>query len=140
MGVSPVRVGITSGQTGETPVLLLLAGDFIKPNGLCFSPDEKILYITDTELGHIRAFDLAGNSRIFCKVERPDGFRVDAAGNLYIAAMNAVEVFDSAGKKLGEINLPERPANVAFGDADRKTLYICARTSLYRARVTVMGR
>ncbi|MEI6083453.1 MAG: SMP-30/gluconolactonase/LRE family protein [Verrucomicrobiota bacterium] len=118
----------------------LLARDFIKPNGLAFSPDEKILYCADTELGHLRAFDVLPdgsitNCRVFCQVERPDGFRVDVAGNLYIAALKAVEIFDPTGKKLGEITLPERPANIAFGDADRKTLYICARTSLYRARI-----
>ena len=132
------------GGQGWVPAVQLLARDFVKPNGLAFSPDEKILYIADTELGHIRAFDVNAdgsitNSRVFCKVERPDGFRVDIEGNLYICAMKSVEVFDRAGKKTGEITLPERPANVAFGDADRRTLYICARTSLYRARVKVPG-
>jgi sugar lactone lactonase YvrE len=113
----------------------LLARDFIKPNGLCFSPDESVLYIADTEAGHVRV-----GERVFCQVERPDGMRVDAAGNLYVAAMKAVEIFDPTGHKTGEIHLPERPANLAFGDADRRTLYICARTSLYRARVDVPGR
>lgn len=117
----------------------LFARDFVKPNGLAFSPDESLLYIADTELGHIRAFDSAGRDRVFCKVERPDGFRVDAEGNLYICAMKAVEIFDASGKKLGEIAVPERPANLAFGDADRRTLYICARMSLYRTRVSVPG-
>ena len=125
--------------------LTLVARDFIKPNGLAFSPDEKILYIADTELGHIRAFDVGAdgsitNGRVFCKVERPDGFRIDVEGSLYISAMKSVEIFDRTGKNVGEITLPERPANVAFGDADRKTLYICARTGLYRARVSFSGR
>ena len=124
--------------------LTLVTCDFIKPNGLAFSPDEKILYIADTELGHIRAFDVNAdgaltNSRVFCKVERPDGFRVDVEGRLYISAMKSVEVFDRTGTKLGEITLPERPANVAFGDPDRQTLYICARTGLYRIRVNIPG-
>ena len=122
----------------------LLVRDFVKPNGLAFSPDEKILYIADTELGHVRAFDVnadgtIANDRVFCKVERSDGLRVDAEGALYICGMKAVEIFDRTGKKLGEITLPQRPANLAFGDADRKTLYICARTSLYRVRVNVPG-
>jgi len=122
----------------------LLVRDFVKPNGLAFSSDEKILYIADTELGHIRAFDVTAdgaiaNSRIFCKVERPDGFRVDVEGNLYISAMRSVEIFDRTGRKTGEITLAERPANVAFGDPDRKTLYICARTGFYRARVSIPG-
>jgi sugar lactone lactonase YvrE len=124
--------------------LTLVVSDFIKPNGLAFSPDEKILYIADTELGHIRAFDVSAdgsitNSRVFCKVERPDGFRVDVEGTLYISAMKSVEVFDRTGEKVGEITLPERPANVAFGAPDRKTLYICARTGLYHIRVNVPG-
>jgi gluconolactonase len=124
--------------------LTLLARDFVKPNGLAFSTDEKLLYVADTEPGHIRAFDVTAdgaiaNSRIFCKVERPDGFRVDVEGNLYISAMKSVEIFDRTGRKTGEITLPERPANVAFGDPDRKTLYICARTGLYKARVSIPG-
>ncbi|HUJ08958.1 MAG TPA: SMP-30/gluconolactonase/LRE family protein [Verrucomicrobiae bacterium] len=125
--------------------LTVIARDFVKPNGLAFSPDENLLYIADTELGHIRAFDVnpdgtIANGRVFCTVERPDGFRVDIEGSLYISAMKAVEIFDRTGKKIGEIELAERPANVAFGDADRRTLYICARTGLYRIRVNVPGR
>jgi len=125
-------------------VLTLVARDFVKPNGLAFSPDEKILYIADTELGHIRAFDVntdgsIANSRVFCRVERPDGLRVDAEGSLYISAMKSVEIFDRTGARRGEITLPQRPANIAFGDADRQTLYICARTGLYRAHTNVPG-
>jgi gluconolactonase len=112
----------------------LVARDFVKPNGLCFSPDESVLYIADTEAGHVRI-----GARVFCEVERPDGMRVDSAGNLYVAAMSAVEVFNPTGQKIGAIHLPERPANLAFGDPDRRTLYICARTSLYRVRVTIPG-
>lgn len=123
----------------------LAVRNFVKPNGLAFSPDEMTLYIADTELGHIRAFDVnpdgtITNSRVFCKVERPDGFRVDSEGHLYICAMKAVEIFDRTGKRTGEIALPERPANVAFGDSDRRTLYLCARTGLYRTRLNVTGR
>ena len=130
--------------TSDGKTLTLLARDFVKPNGLAFSPGEKILYIADTELGHIRAFDVNAdgsivNSRVFCNVERPDGFRVDAEGSLYICAMKSVEIFNRTGTKRGDITLPERPANVAFGDPDRQTLYICARTSLYRARLNVPG-
>lgn len=119
--------------------LALFARDFVKPNGLVFSPDEKRLYIADTEMNHIRVFDATGNNRVFCHVERPDGMRVDVAGNLYVAAMNAVEIFDPTGKKISEITLAKRPSNLAFGDADRCTLYITARTGLYRVRVTTPG-
>jgi gluconolactonase len=125
--------------------VMVAARDFVKPNGLAFSPDEKLLYVADTEPGHIRVFDVdpdgsIGNSRVFCNVERPDGLRVDVEGSLYICAMKAVEIFDRTGKKVGEIPLPERPANLAFGDPDRQTLYICARTGLYRVRVNIPGR
>ena len=125
-------------------MVMLAARDFVKPNGLAFSPDEKILYIVDTELGHVRAFDVRTdgsitNSRVFCNVERPDGMRVDVEGNLYVCGMKSVEIFDPAGKKTGEVALPERPANVAFGEPDRMTIFICARTGLYRVRVNVAG-
>lgn len=117
----------------------LFARDFEKPNGLCFSPDHARLYIADTERGHVRAFDLLGPDRVFCRVERPDGLRVDARGNLYVAAMTGVEVFSPRGEHLARLTLPERPANLAFGEVDRQTLFICARTSLYRIRVAVPG-
>ena len=125
-------------------LVALAVRDFVKPNGLAFSPDEKLLYIADTELGHVRAFDAQpdgsiANSRVFCKVERPDGMRVDVKGNLYVCGMKSVKIFNPDGKKTGEITLPQRPANVAFGDPDRQTLYICARTGLYRARVRTRG-
>ena len=143
--IPPVeRDGLAPLGAGPAPKIQLLVRDFVKPNGLAFSPDEKILYIADTELDHIRAFDVnadgvLANSRVLCKVEHPDGFRLDMDGNLYITAIKSVEVFDRTGRKRGEITLPEQPANVAFGDADRRTLYICARTGLYCARVSVPG-
>lgn len=117
----------------------LFARDFEKPNGLCFSPDHARLFIADTERGHVRAFDLPGPDRVFCRVERPDGMRVDAQGNLYVAAMSGIEVFSPQGQHLTTLELPERPANLAFGEADRRTLFICARTSLYRVRVVNAG-
>jgi len=131
--------------SAHSKTLELLTRDFVKPNGLAFSVDEKLLYIADTERGHVRVFDVnrdgsIGNSRIFCNVERPDGFRIDLEGRLYICAMKAVEIFEPTGSKVGEIALPERPANLAFGDSDRRTVYICARTGLYRTRVTVAGK
>lgn len=124
--------------------LASLARDFIKPNGIAFAPDENLLYVADTERGHIRAFDVAddgaiGNSRVICQIERPDGMKVDVEGNLYVAGMTGILVFDSSGKQLGVISTPLRPANLAFGEADRKTLFITARTELYRVRVKIAG-
>jgi sugar lactone lactonase YvrE len=129
------------GGTGEPR---LLVDDFDKPNGLAFSPDESALYIADTERGHVRVFQMMedgrlSGGRVFCKVPRPDGMRVDAEGNLWIAAKTGVVGFDSTGKSRRTIAVAEQPANLAFGDADRQTLYLTARKALYRIRMTVPG-
>lgn len=123
--------------------LTLLVGDFERPNGLAFSPDEKTLYIADTAKGHVRAFDVLPDgtlkgSRVFAETPGPDGMKVDTQGNLYVTS-NGVAVFDAKGKRLGEIKVAERPANCSFGDADNKTLYITARTGLYKVRLKVPG-
>ncbi len=124
--------------------LTLLARDFIKPNGLAFAPDEKILYVNDTEGGHIRAFDVAAdgslaNGRVFAKVPGPDGMKVDSAGNVYCTSGPGVMVFDATGKHLGTFSMAEQPANCAFGDNDWKALYMTCRTGLYRVRLAVPG-
>lgn len=124
--------------------LTLLIKDFIKPNGLAFTPDEMILYVNDTEGGHIRAFDVAAdgklsNSRVFAKTPGADGMKVDSAGNVYCTSAKGVMVFDATGKHLGTFVAAEQPANCAFGDADWKSLYMTCRTGLYRVRVAVPG-
>ena len=145
--ISPKAIG-PSTSSGRT--LALLARDFNKPNGLAFSPDEKILYVADTEGtaetngGFIRAYDVAAdgtlaNGRIFTQVPGPDGMKVDVEGNIYCTAADGVEVFSPSGKKLGVISPAEQPANCAFGDADWKTLYMTCRTGLYRIRVNIAG-
>lgn len=124
--------------------LTLVARDFIKPNGLAFTPDEKILYIDDTERGHIRALDVApngtlANSRVFTSAPGADGMKVDTEGNVYCACLGGVMVFDRSGKHLGTLATAEQPTNCAFGDADWKSLYITCRPSLYRVRLSVPG-
>ncbi len=129
--------------------LVLLFDDFDRPNGLAFSPDEKTLYVDDSTRCHIRAFDVdrAGNlskGRVFVDIKSPeegvpDGMKVDRQGNVYCTGPGGLWVIDPAGKPLGRIVLPEVPANVAWGDSDWKTLYITARTSIYRLRLTVPG-
>lgn len=124
--------------------LALVAKDFSKPNGLAFTPDEKLLYINDTERGHIRAFHVAAdgtlaNGRVFAQTPSADGMKVDTAGNVYCACKSGVMMFDRAGKHLGTFTLAEQPSNCAFGDADWKTLYITARTGVYRVRLAVAG-
>lgn len=127
----------------------LVAEDFERPNGLAFSPDESILYIDDSARRHVRAFDVQpdgtlANSRIVADLDHPqpgspDGMKIDTQGNLYIAGATGVWVFTAEGEHLGVMVTPERPANLAWGDADRQTLYVTARTSLYRFRTLVPG-
>jgi gluconolactonase len=130
-------------------VIDLLADDFERPNGLAFSPDESILYIDDSAKRHVRAFDVLpdgriANSRIVADMDHPqpgspDGMKIDMQGNLYVTGATGVWVFTPEGEHLGVIVTPERPANLAWGDANRQTLYITARTSLYRIYTHVPG-
>ena len=129
--------------------LELMATDFERPNGLAFSPDESILYIDDSYYRHLRAFDVREdgtleNSRIICDMDHPqpgspDGLKVDGEGHIYVTGATGVWVFEPDGELLGVIAPPERPANCAWGDEDKKSLYLTAQTSLYRIRTTVAG-
>lgn len=129
--------------------LTLLVDDFERPNGLAFSPDEKTLYVDDSNRNHIRAFDVrpdgtVTNERDFATVRGPgsgvpDGMRVDTEGNVYCTGPGGVLVFSPQGKQLGTIKVPETTANCAWGDADAKTLYLTASTGLYRIRLNVPG-
>lgn len=129
--------------------LELLVDDFDRPNGLAFSPDESILYIDDSPRRHVRAFDVRpdgtlANSRIIADMDHPqpgspDGMKIDEEGHLYVTGATGVWVFEPNGELLGVVATPERPANCAWGDADRKSLYITAQTSLYRVRTKVAG-
>jgi len=128
----------------------LLVDDFDRPNGLAFSPDEKILYIADSSSRmHIRAFDVTPegtltNGRVFAQLRSkdpgpPDGFKVDMKGHIFTSGPGGIWVYAPSGKLLGIIKTPEIPANCAWGDADGKTLYITARTGLYRVRTATTG-
>jgi gluconolactonase len=129
--------------------LELLVADFDRPNGLAFSADETVLYVDDSPRRHVRAFDVRpdgtlANSRVIADMDHPqpgspDGMKIDAEGHLYVAGATGVWVFEPHGTLLGVVVTPERPANCAWGDADRRTLYITARTSLYRVRTQVPG-
>jgi len=130
-------------------VIELLIDDFDRPNGLAFSADESLLYVDDSPRRHVRVFDVRpdgrlSNSRVLADMDHPqpgspDGMKIDAEGHLYVTGATGVWVFEPDGTCLGVIVTPERPANCAWGDADRKSLYITARTSLYRVRVKVPG-
>jgi gluconolactonase len=129
--------------------ILRVLDDFDRPNGLAFSPDETILYVDDSRRRHVRAFDVQAdgtlqNSRVIADMDHPqpgspDGMKIDQAGNLYVAGATGVWVFQPDGTHLGVIVTPERPSNCAWGDDDGCSLYITARTSLYRVRVSVPG-
>ena len=135
------------GADATSPVLL--AKDFGQPNGLCLSLDGKRLFVNDTERQHVRVFDVAGTSvtggAAWAETRgegagAPDGMKIDSAGNLYCCGPGGIHVFDPAAKCLGVIRVPEYTANMAFGDADLRSLYITASTSVYRIRVAVPGR
>ncbi|MSS70926.1 MAG: SMP-30/gluconolactonase/LRE family protein [Candidatus Latescibacteria bacterium] len=129
--------------------MTLLAEDFERPNGLAFSPDESILYIDDSAHRHIRAFDVRAdgtlaNGRLFLDMAHedkgsPDGMKVDVEGNVWCTGPGAVWLITPDAKVLGRIVCPEQPANLAWGDDDGRSLYITARTSLYRLRTEVQG-
>lgn len=129
--------------------LTLLAKDFDRPNGLAFSPDEKRLYIDDSARKHVRVFKVndsgaVSGGEVFAEMKSdepgsPDGMKVDVKGNLYVTGPGGLWIFDSNGKLLGKIKLPELPANCAFGDEDRRTLFLTARTSLYALRLNISG-
>ena len=137
-------------RTGE---IVAVVEDFVKPNGLAFSPDEKTLYIADSAASHdpsaphhIRAFDVVDgkkltNSRVFCDIKtgNPDGFRIDVNGNLWTSTHVGVECYAPDGTLLGRINVPEMVANVTFGGKRRNRLFITATTSLYAVYVNTTG-
>ena len=133
--------------------LSLLVDDFEQPNGLCFSPDESLLYINDTVRAHIRVFDVGSNhelsnGRVFAenigdgdlaKGELVDGMKADEHGNVYVTGPKGVWVFSPEGEHLGVIGVPENVGNVNWGDDDWRTLYIAASSSIYRVRMNVSG-
>ena len=130
--------------------LQLLVKDLNRPNGLAFSPDEKTLYVANTEPKKFwMRYDVAADGtvsggKVFADVTDekdsggPDGMKVDAQGNVYATGPGGVWVFAADGKRLGVIKTPETPSNVGWGD-DGKTLYITAVTSVYRIKLQVAG-
>lgn len=132
--------------------LALLTTDLTGPNGLAFTPDEKFLYVDDWDDKRkvvmkypVRADGTLGEGTVFFDMkdapepEALDGLKVDTQGNLYVSGPGGLWVLSPEGKHLGTLKLPELAANFAFGDADGKTLYLTARTSVYRVRLGVAG-
>jgi len=132
----------------------IVADDFVKPNGLAFSPDEKFLYIADTGATHdpdgprhIRKVELAADGRSLgashvhaeCTVGLFDGFRLDTAGRIWTSAGDGVHCLTPDGTLIGKVRVPETVANVAFGGPKRNRLFICGTTSLYSVYLTANG-
>ncbi|MGH7279486.1 MAG: SMP-30/gluconolactonase/LRE family protein [Candidatus Rokuibacteriota bacterium] len=128
----------------------LLVDDFDRPNGLCFSLDERRLYINDTARKHIRVFEVADNGtlrngRVWAeprgdKPGAPDGMKIDARGTVYCCGPGGIHAFDPEGNLKDVLEVPEYTANFAWGDDDSRSLFITASTSLYRVRLDTPGR
>lgn len=135
---------------------LRIASDFVEePNGLAFSPDESVLYVSDTSAAlrsdgsghhHIVAFDVIGGQdlarpRVFAVVSPglADGFRVDVNGFVYTSSEDSVQVYHPDGTRIGRIPVPEKVGNLVFGGAGGNELFICASTSLYRIVLNTRG-
>ena len=128
----------------------MLAKDLANPNGIALSPDEKILYVNSSADRKIFRFDVqaddtVANGRLIVDMSaeklagqsrRHEGGR---EGQLYSTGAGGIWVMSPQGKHLGTLVFPEQPANLAFGDADGKTLYVTARSSVYRIRLNVAG-
>ncbi|HLW26646.1 MAG TPA: isochorismatase family protein [Kiloniellales bacterium] len=143
---------IPPGQLGGDPQLLVERYTFSQPNGLCFSPDESLLYINDTEQANIRVFEVRSDGsltsgRIFAsgikdslKPGVPDGMKCDAEGNIWVTAPGGLWVYSPSGQLLGRVEVPEMAANLHWGGPDWRTLFIAASTSIYAVDTRVGGR
>ena len=127
---------------GELELVAKPAG---RPNGIALSPNGRILYVANSDERNVRAYDVDGkgattNERVLVQgIDGvPDGMKVDEKGNLYVTA-NGVAIYSPQGKHLTTIEIPETPANAAFGDGDMMTLYVTARTSVFRLRLPLKG-
>jgi gluconolactonase len=143
----PTNVYRLDPQSGAATVV---ADDIARPNGICFSPDERRLYVVESgsEPRRIRVFDVAGdalrNGRVFAEGGAPDGFRCDVDGNLWAGwgggpDLNGVMVFAPDGAPIGRIALPERCANLCFGGRAHSRLFMTASQSLYAVYVNARG-
>ena len=147
----PAAASQRAGAAPARASLQLLVKDLPRPNGIAFSPDEKYLYVDNSEpemfwmryvvkadgtLSDGKRFADAG---IYAKHGAPDGMKVDREGNVYSAGPGGVWIFSADGRHLGTIAIPETVGNVAWGGEDHRTLYIAATTSLYRVKLNIPG-
>ncbi len=135
------------GPDAQSPILL--ASDFDQPNGLCLSPDEKYLYVDDSERGHIRRFEFSQNETlaggdVWAELTKagegaPDGLKCDSAGNVYCAGPGGIHVFAPDATCLGIVHIPEVIANFTWGGPNMRTIFATASTSLYRFATRIPG-
>jgi gluconolactonase len=131
----------------------IVAGDFVRPNGLAFSPDETRLYIVDSgrtkgleNPTHIRVFNVDGDVRLAggaefaaCDVGLFDGLRLDEAGRLWVSTGEGIECYEANGDLIGRIRVPEVVSNCVFGGQSRNRLFITAATSIYAVYLLTNG-
>ncbi|MFI6925128.1 SMP-30/gluconolactonase/LRE family protein [Nonomuraea spiralis] len=130
--------------TGEVKIV---ADDFVRPNGLAFSLDEKLLYVADTRRKHLRVFDVAedgtlSGGKVFAEgtpADNFDGMRLDDTGRVWAAAGKAVLCYAPDGALIGRLRLPEFTSNLVFGGQKRNRLFITASSSLYSLMTNVTG-
>ncbi len=137
----------------DTGAMRIVADDFVRPNGLAFSPDESRLYIVDSGASHqpdgprhVRVFDVGGGGTLSggglfaeCTNGAFDGLRLDDAGRLWLSAGDGVHCYTSEGELIGKVLVPERVANLCFGGAKRNHLFMTATTSVYAMLLPVNG-
>jgi gluconolactonase len=138
---------------GSGDALELVVDDFAQPNGLCFTADERTLYINDTDRAHIRVFDvqedgsLTGGDVLAENIgtgdletgELVDGMKLDEHGNIWVTGPKGVWVFSPEGEHLGVVEVPENVGNINWGGPDWSWLFIPASTSMYRVQTKVSG-
>lgn len=143
---------IPSPVNGESSDVLRVTKNLAAPNGIGLSPDGKQLYVCPSKQSEMLVYDVLApgklsEPKVFCDLKQPsgksetgaDGITLDVKGNVYITTHLGVQIYTPAGQFAGLVTFDEQPANVCFGGADWKTMYVTARTSLYRVTMPIAG-
>jgi gluconolactonase len=129
--------------------LILVTADFVYPNGLCFSPDEKLLYVNCSRERLIRVYDVrpdgsVGDGRLFFQYTNPDrgnpdGLKCDIEGNVYCTGPGGIWVHNPQGGVLARMKVPGHPTNLGFGDDDWRSIYVTCVGNVVRTRTNIPG-